>query len=106
MEREAMLRANTTGATDYVPASALFVLIGAEPHTDWLPASIQRDDRGFQLTGGDLRCHNLPDGWSLQRPLPLERSLPGVFLRLEMSVSSPSSASPRLLAKARSPPPT
>jgi thioredoxin reductase (NADPH) len=69
-----------TGATEYVSASALFVLIGAEPHTNWLPASIQRDDRGFLFTGGDLRRDNLPDGWSLQRPpLPLETSLQGVF---------------------------
>ena len=75
-----MLRDTTTGATEYVSASALFVLIGAEPHTSWLPASIQRDARGFLLTGSDLRRDNLPDGWSLQRPpLPLETSVPGVF---------------------------
>jgi thioredoxin reductase (NADPH) len=71
---------NTTGITESVHASALFVLVGAEPHTDWLPASIQRDDRGFLLTGSDLRPADIPGGWPLQRPpLPLEASLPGVF---------------------------
>ena len=71
---------NTTGITESVHASALFVLVGAEPHTDWLPATIQRDDRGFLLTGSDLRPADPPGGWQLQRPpLPLETSLPGVF---------------------------
>jgi hypothetical protein len=40
-------------------------LIGADPHTDWLPAGIQRDSRGFLLTGSDLRRDNPPDGWPL-----------------------------------------
>ena len=68
-----MLRDNMTGNTESVSASALFVLIGAEPHTDWLPAAIQRDKRGFLPTGSDLRRDNPPDSWPLQRsPLPLE----------------------------------
>ena len=68
------------GITASVHASALFVLVGAEPHTDWLPATIQRDDRAFLLTGSDLRPADSPGGWQLQRPpLPLETSLPGVF---------------------------
>jgi thioredoxin reductase (NADPH) len=75
-----MLRDNRTGTTESVSAAALFVLIGAEPHTDWLPASVQRDSRGFLLTGSDFRRGDGPDGWSLQRPpLPLETSAPGVF---------------------------
>jgi thioredoxin reductase (NADPH) len=70
---------NRTGNKESVSASALFVLIGAEPHTDWLPAGIQRDKRGFLLTGSDLRRDNPPAGWPLQRPpLPLETSMPGV----------------------------
>ncbi len=36
-----------------VPADALFVLIGAEPRTEWLPAEIDRDERGFVVTGSD-----------------------------------------------------
>jgi thioredoxin reductase (NADPH) len=75
-----VLRDNSTGITESVPAAALFVLIGAEPHTDWLPTGIQRDKRGFLLTGGDLRRDGSPDSWSPQRPpLSFETSLPGVF---------------------------
>ena len=36
-----------------MPADALFVLIGAEPRTEWLPAEIERDERGFVVTGAD-----------------------------------------------------
>jgi thioredoxin reductase (NADPH) len=75
-----VLRDNRTGSTESVSASALFVLIGAEPHTHWLPGDIQRDKGGFLLTGSDLRRDSPPDSWPLQRPpLPLETSMPGVF---------------------------
>jgi thioredoxin reductase (NADPH) len=68
------LRDRQSGATRTVPASAVFVLIGAEPRTDWLDGVVERDERGYVLTGRDL------DGWPLARPpLPLETSLPGVF---------------------------
>lgn len=75
------LRQRTSGATDIVPTSALFVMIGAEPHTAWLEGSVQRDDRGFIRTGRDLyRAGDPPDGWPLDRPpLLLETSIPGVF---------------------------
>jgi thioredoxin reductase (NADPH) len=65
-----------TGAETTEPADALFVLIGAQPFADWLPADIERDDRGFIVTGADL-----PDGaFPLDRPaFPLETSMPGVF---------------------------
>ena len=70
-----------TGSTQTVPAAALVVLIGAVPHTDWLPASIGRDEHGFILTGSDLPGGGNPAAdWALPRPpLPLETSLPGVF---------------------------
>jgi thioredoxin reductase (NADPH) len=77
-----VLRDSTSGLTETVPASALFVLIGAEPHTTWLPGEIERDSRGFIVTGPDLlRDDGLPPrGWSLGRlPLPMETSMPGVF---------------------------
>jgi thioredoxin reductase (NADPH) len=48
------LRDRTSGAAVAVPAGALFVLIGAEPHTGWLPDSVRRDTDGFVLTGVDL----------------------------------------------------
>jgi thioredoxin reductase (NADPH) len=70
-----------TGATETVPAAALFILIGAQPHTDWLAGTLQLDGHGFVLTGPDLlRDGQPPPGWPLDRsPLPLEASLPGVF---------------------------
>jgi thioredoxin reductase (NADPH) len=70
-----------TGKTENVAATALFVLIGAWPRTEWLPDSILRDPRGFILTGHDLiQAGKLPEGWPLERaPLLLETSLPGVF---------------------------
>jgi thioredoxin reductase (NADPH) len=70
-----------TGATETVPAAALFILIGAQPHTGWLAGTLQLDEYGFVLTGPDLlRDGRPPPGWPLDRlPLPLETSLPGVF---------------------------
>jgi thioredoxin reductase (NADPH) len=71
----------TNGFTSTVPANALFLMIGAEPHTDWLPDAIERDERGFLLTGRDLtRQEGAATSWPLERaPLLLETSMPGVF---------------------------
>jgi thioredoxin reductase (NADPH) len=65
-----------------VPASSLFVFIGAAPGTEWLPASILRDDKGFLLAGPDLRIDGrLPESWHEERePFLLESSVPGVFV--------------------------
>jgi thioredoxin reductase (NADPH) len=70
-----------TGATEMVPAAALFILIGAQPRTEWLVGTLQMDQHGFVLTGPDLlQGGRPPPGWPLDRPpLPLETSLPGVF---------------------------
>jgi thioredoxin reductase (NADPH) len=75
------LRDRHTGATRTVAASAVFVLIGAEPRTDWLDGVVERDERGYVLTGRDLlRDGRPPPSWPLERPpLLLETSLPGVF---------------------------
>jgi thioredoxin reductase (NADPH) len=75
------LRHRVSGVTETVPAAAVFVMIGAEPRTSWLPGSIERDDEGFIRTGRDLhRAGELPAGWPLKRsPLMLETSVPGVF---------------------------
>jgi thioredoxin reductase (NADPH) len=76
-----VLNNSASGLTDTVPAAALFVLIGADPHTDWLPREIERDRRGFIVTGSDLlRNGGAPEGWPLRRsPLLMETSMPGVF---------------------------
>ncbi len=68
------------GRTEQVPAAALFVLIGGEPHTQWLPETIQLE-WGYILTGRDVvRDGSHPSRWPLGRaPLPLETSVPGVF---------------------------
>jgi thioredoxin reductase (NADPH) len=65
-----------------VPASSLFVFIGAAPGTKWLPASILRDENGFVLAGPDLRSDGKPPtGWNEPRePFLLESSVPGVFV--------------------------
>ena len=64
-----------------VGAAALFVLIGAEPRTQWLPDTVRRDQSGFVVTGTDLLEDGRPAGdWPLRRlPMFLESSLPGVF---------------------------
>lgn len=75
--QELVLRVAATGDEETVAADALFVLIGANPHTDWLPAEIVRDDHGFLCTGEDVPgdC-----SWPLERPpLPLETSMPAVL---------------------------
>ena len=70
-----------SGSINRVPTNCLFVFIGAAPRTDWLDGFIERDDRGFILTGSDLmRQGKRPDGWTLQRdPFLLETSVPGIF---------------------------
>ena len=74
------LRDKADGSTEEVPAAALFVMIGGEPRTEWL-AGVERDDRGYILTGHDLLGPDgLPAGWPHTRPpLLLETSIPGVF---------------------------
>lgn len=72
-----VLRNGASGDEAAVAADALFVLIGARPHSDWLPKDTARDAHGFLLTGADL-----PDDtpWPLERrPLSLETSMPGVL---------------------------
>ncbi len=68
---------NRTGETEDVTCARMFIFIGAAPGTEWLDGVLARDDRGFILTGPDLRgvC-----GWTLDRPPHhLETSVPGVF---------------------------
>ncbi len=79
---EAISIANSqTGETQTVPATSLFIFIGAVPRTDWLDGVIERDSRGFILTGQDLKHGGVrPKGWTLERdPFLLETNIPGVF---------------------------
>ncbi len=66
----------STGRPDRVPATGLFILIGTETRTGWLPTDIERDDHGFIVTGAAID----PTRWSLDRPPhAFETSVPGVF---------------------------
>ncbi len=58
-----VLRDRSSGATKPVPATAVLILIGAEPRTSWLPEEVARDEHGFILTGEDRPDSG--DGWSL-----------------------------------------
>jgi thioredoxin reductase (NADPH) len=76
-----VVRDRSSGTVERIPAAGLFVLIGAEPHTEWLDGTVERDDRGFILTGNDIDPNR--DGlssWPLERaPMLLETSVPGIF---------------------------
>jgi thioredoxin reductase (NADPH) len=72
-----VLRDRGTGAEQQVPAQGLFLLIGALPHTDWLPADVERDGSGFIMTGADLSTE--ARARFDREPLPLETSCPGVL---------------------------
>jgi thioredoxin reductase (NADPH) len=71
-----------TGEQQVIQVAGLFIYIGAEPHTTWLPRIIQRDVHGFILTGSDFIQNELQrrQGWSMDRqPFLLETSIPGIF---------------------------
>lgn len=72
-----MLRCRVDGGQETVPARALFLMIGARPHTGWLPATVEQDPDGFVMTGADLSDD------ALRRfgrpPVALETSIPGVL---------------------------
>lgn len=72
-----VLRSRTSGHEEKVRADGLFIMIGAQPRTDWLPEQVVRDRHGFVLAGFDAeRC----GAWPLDRPpFPYESTLPGLF---------------------------
>jgi len=76
------IQCTTTNETNQVPANALFIMIGAAPNTAWLADLVERDERGFILSGADLmRDGKRPKGWQLDRdPGLLETSVPGIFV--------------------------
>jgi thioredoxin reductase (NADPH) len=70
-------RGNDT--VEELPAAALFIMIGGEPHTRWLPEEIARDGQGYVITGRDLLEQPGVQWESDREPLTLETSMPGVF---------------------------
>jgi thioredoxin reductase (NADPH) len=72
--RSLILRNRILGSTEEVPAMAVFILIGAAPRTEWLPRELERDERGFILTGSRLTSTG-PD----VRRFAFGTSVPGVF---------------------------
>jgi thioredoxin reductase (NADPH) len=74
-----------TGRREQVAAAAVFILIGAEPRTEWLRGVLQLSERAFILAGRDVPA----EAWPLRRaPLPFETSLPGVFAAGDVRYSS------------------
>jgi thioredoxin reductase (NADPH) len=78
---EVSVHCSDTNKIERVPATSLFIFIGALPRTDWLAGTVERDDKGFILTGPDLVHEGKhPKGWPLERdPYLLETNIPGVF---------------------------
>ena len=75
------LRHRVSGTVGAARTRALFVMMGADPNTEWLKGSMLRDEEGYLMTGTELwRNGRLPDGWPGERvPLLLETSIPRVF---------------------------
>ena len=76
-----VIKDNDTGEIETLPAAAMFVFIGAKPHSDFVADVVERNQAGFILTGPDLiRDGRRPKNWRLNRdPFLLETSVPGIF---------------------------
>jgi thioredoxin reductase (NADPH) len=73
------IRNRADGSLEDVDAGAVFIFIGADANTAWLPKQVIRDERGFICTGRDV-TDLMPDAWPLERdPYLLETSVPGIF---------------------------
>jgi thioredoxin reductase (NADPH) len=76
-----VIKNNDTGETETIPAAALFIFIGAKPHSDFVADVVERNHAGFIMTGPDLVSNgHRPKKWQLKRdPFLLETSVPGIF---------------------------
>jgi thioredoxin reductase (NADPH) len=76
-------RSSLSGRQQERPAHALFIFIGADAETAWLPEALERDQHGYIRTGRDI------EDWRLARkPYPLETSIPGIFAAGDVRSSS------------------
>jgi thioredoxin reductase (NADPH) len=69
----------SSGRVEVLDASAMFIFIGASPHTRWLPPQVATDDMGFVLTGPALGDRRFPSSSGERDPYLYETSVPGVF---------------------------
>ena len=76
-----VVKAADSDALRTIPAAAMFIFIGVQPHAEAFADVLERDEAGFVLTGADLpQEHGRPRGWPLERaPFMFETSIPGVF---------------------------
>ncbi len=80
--QEIAILCSVSGETTKLPASSLFIFIGAMPNTQWLDGVVLRDEKGFILSGQELmKDGKPPKGWPLERdPGLLETNVPGIFV--------------------------
>lgn len=78
---EVVVQQRDSGETRTLPVAAMFIFIGAAPRSEMVADMVDRDEKGFILTGPDLpRTHGKPRGWTLERdPFLFETNVPGVF---------------------------
>jgi thioredoxin reductase (NADPH) len=81
------VRDHATGTVETLRVAALFVLIGALPHTEWLKGTVERDENGFIVTGPDLEARGAVHRFK-RPPMRLETSMPGVFAAGDVRLGS------------------
>ena len=99
-----LLRDRDSGAEEELPMAAMFVFIGAAPHTDLVADLVERNDKGYVMTGPDLKKDGKwPKSWPLDRdPFLFETSIPGIFAAVTFAPARASGWQPPL-ARDRAP---